>query len=264
MSFLTGVTPVILTLNEECNIGRNLQNLSWATRIVVVDSGSTDRTIDICRADPRVDLFTRAFDTHAGQYTYAVEETEIDTPWILALDADYMLTPEARSEIDALPDDQNLDAYWCPFKYAVLGRVLRSGVYPPVRALFRREAAHYIVDGHAHRLIVKGASAKLKAAFIHDDRKSLNDWLRAQQRYAQLEAVKLAVGGAGFKVTLRTRTPFAPFVMGLYCLIVRGGLFEGPPGWFYALQRTLAEALIGLALLDLRLRRGPSSASETW
>ena len=244
MSFLSQITPVILTFNEEANIGRCLANLDWASDIVVVDSHSTDRTREICAANPRVRLFERAFDSHAGQWTYAAKETGVTTPWVLALDCDYMVTPQARAEMAALPAEPAVNAYWFSFRYAVMGKVLKSGIYPPVQALYRQSATHYVQDGHTHRAVVDGPTAQLRSVLIHDDRKPLDHWLKSQLRYARLEAEKLAGGQTGMRAWLRTRTPFAPLLVGAYCLIGRGALFEGPAGWLYAAQRMLAEAMI--------------------
>src|SRR5690349_4713692 len=80
---LGAITPVILTFNESPNIKRSLAALEWADDIVVVDSGSTDGTLDLLRQYPKVRLFRRPFDTHAKQWRYALTETKILTPWIL-------------------------------------------------------------------------------------------------------------------------------------------------------------------------------------
>lgn len=258
MGFLSGVTPVILTFNEEANIGRCLANLDWAGDIVVVDSGSVDATLEICRAHPKVRVFQRPFDSHATQWTYAIGETSIATPWVLALDCDYMVTAQARAEMDALPVNGPVNGYACAFRYAVLGRVLRSGIYPPVMALYRRSAARYVQDGHTQRALVEGATSDLGSRLIHDDRKPLDHWMASQFRYAKLETKKLETAG-GLKAWLRTRTPFAAMAVGFYCLILRGAAFEGRAGWLYATQRMAAEAMIGCAWLDSRLRPNPAA-----
>ena len=103
--------------------------------------------------------------------------------------------------------------------------------------------------------MVGGECRQLVARAIHDDQKPFTRWLRSQAAYAQLEAEKLDRQARGAKAWLRTRTPFSAPAMAFYCLIGRGGLFEGPAGWFYALQRTAAEAMITAALLDRRLRK---------
>ncbi|MCU1625050.1 MAG: glycosyl transferase [Frankiales bacterium] len=263
MSFLTQVTPLILTFDEAPNIARCLERLDWAADIVVLDSGSTDATQAICRAHPRVRLFVRPFDDHASQWNYGLEQTGIATPWVLGLDCDYMVTVEATREIDVLTPSQDIGGYWTPFRYAMLGRILRSGIYPPVIALFRRGAGRYVQDGHTQRMAVDGAVGRLRAPFIHDDRKPFSRWVRSQIAYARLEADKLvAAPPSGFRGWLRTRTPFAVFSVGFYCLIVRGGLFDGPGGWLYGLQRMIAEGLISAAYLDSKLRRAISPADR--
>jgi glycosyltransferase involved in cell wall biosynthesis len=249
------ITPVILTFDEAPNIGRCLERLSWARDIVVVDSGSSDETQAICKALPQVRLFERPFDNHANQWNYAIGDTGITSPWILSLDADYMLTEAVTAELADLKPAPSVDGYWLSFRYAVMGRVLRSGIYPPVLALFRRGRGRYQQDGHTQRAVVDGERLNLVNSAIHDDQKSFARWLRSQSNYAQLEADKIDGAVAGAKSWLRGKTPFSPLVMALYCLIWRGGLFEGPPGWFYALQRTTAEAMITAAILDRRLRR---------
>ena len=86
-TMLDAITPVLLTYNEAPNIARTLQHLSWARDIVVVDSGSTDGTLDILANMPRVRVFSRPFDTHHAQWRFATEETDIATAWLLRLDA---------------------------------------------------------------------------------------------------------------------------------------------------------------------------------
>src|SRR5258708_5729935 len=99
---LDEITPVLLTYNEEQNIGRTLSRLGWAKDIIVVDSGSTDRTLAILAACSNVRMFNRRFDTHANQWRYAIEETQIATDWILRLDADYQLSDALVSELAEL------------------------------------------------------------------------------------------------------------------------------------------------------------------
>jgi glycosyltransferase involved in cell wall biosynthesis len=254
-AMLDRITPVILTFDEAPNIGRVLDRLTWARDIVVVDSNSTDGTQAICAQHPNVRLFTRPFDNHADQWNFAIAETEIRADWILALDADFILTEAVVAELAALAPPDSVAGYWLSFRYAMMGKVLRSGVYPPLLALYRRSQGRYVQDGHTQRAVVEGETRRLTSPALHDDRKPLSRWLRSQGNYAQLEADKLAARPAGLKAWLRARTPFAPLAMGLYCLIWRGGLFEGPAGWAYALQRMIAEGMISAAVLDRRLRR---------
>src|SRR5262245_16737028 len=114
---LDQITPVLLTYDEEENISRTLDRLGWARDIVVVDSFSTDATVYNARSRPRVRLFQRIFDDHAQQWNYAIQETNIKTEWILALDADYFLTDEFIEELAKLAPDADVNSYWVSFTY---------------------------------------------------------------------------------------------------------------------------------------------------
>jgi glycosyltransferase involved in cell wall biosynthesis len=96
---LDQITPLILTYNEAPNIARTLESLRWASEIVVVDSYSTDDTAQIAATFPNVRVVRRAFDCHRHQWDFGLKETGIGTQWVLALDADYIITAELESEL---------------------------------------------------------------------------------------------------------------------------------------------------------------------
>ena len=96
---IDNITPLILTFNEAPNIGRTLEQLRWARDIVVVDSFSDDATLEIVSTFPQARVFQREFDSFAGQCNFGLSETEIQTEWVLSLDADYLLTPEMIEEL---------------------------------------------------------------------------------------------------------------------------------------------------------------------
>lgn len=251
-----GVTPLILTYNEEANIGRVLERLTWAPRIVVVDSFSTDATLDIARSFPQVDIVQRQFDSFAAQCNFGLGHVETD--WVLSMDADYVCTTELAAEIEALPPEPDVHGYAVSFRYCIFGRPLRGTLYPERVALYRRAYATYRQDGHAHRVHVEGPVGRLRAPMLHDDRKPLDAWLAAQQRYAAQEADKLLATSPdqlGLVDRLRRQMVLAPVLTPFYCLFVKGGILDGRAGWAYALQRTYAEILLALRLLDRRLRR---------
>jgi glycosyltransferase involved in cell wall biosynthesis len=252
---LEQITPLILTYNEAPNIGRTLAQLTWAGDIVVVDSFSTDDTVEITSSFPRVRVFQRAFDSHRNQWEFGLRETGIETPWVLALDADYVLTSDSVAELKNLEPHPNTAGYRSGFVYCINGKKLHSGIYPPVTVLYRRDAASYVQDGHTQRVAVEGAVKDLRAPLLHDDRKSLRHWLNSQARYAELEAAKLSTAGRedlNLKDRLRLWFVVAPAATLFYCLIVRGGIFDGWRGFYYAFQRTLAELMLSLYLLDSR------------
>src|SRR5215218_8013153 len=104
---LDQITPLVLTYNEAPNIARTLAALSWAKDIVVVDSFSDDNTVEIAKSFPHVRVFQRAFDCHRNQWEFGLKETGISTAWVLALDADYVISDDLVNELaDLKPDAQ--------------------------------------------------------------------------------------------------------------------------------------------------------------
>jgi glycosyltransferase involved in cell wall biosynthesis len=248
---LEQITPLILTYNEAPNLARALAGLSWAKEIVVVDSFSDDETVEIARSFPTVRVVQRAFDSHRNQWEFGLKETGISTPWVLALDADYVVTGEFVAELEKLQPDPRIAGYRASFIYCINGKKLRSGIYPPVTVLYRRDAASYVQDGHTQRIAVEGTIEELRAPLLHDDRKSLRRWLNSQARYTELEAQKLRAADKqelGIADRLRRWRILVPPAMLVYCLIVRGGIFDGWQGFYYAFQRTVAELMLAVNL----------------
>jgi glycosyltransferase involved in cell wall biosynthesis len=251
---LEEITPLILTYNEAPNISRTLECLAWACDIVVVDSFSEDDTVEIATSFSQVRLFQREFDCHRNQWEFGLRETGIRTPWVLALDADYVVTSDLRDELSR-GWDAAIAGYRANFIYCINGRKLQSGIYPPVTVLYRREAATYVQDGHTQRVVIDGPVADLHQPLLHDDRKPLRRWLRSQTRYAELEAQKLLAADRNTLSVvdrLRLWSIVVPPATLFYCLIVRGGIFDGWPGLYYAIQRTLAELILSLYLIESR------------
>ncbi len=252
------ITPLIITFNEEDNIERTLAPLFWASQILIIDSGSTDATLEIAARYPRARVVHRAFDDFATQCNFGV--SLIETPWVLSLDADYEISDGFRVEIAPLEPNEMTAGFRAGFVYRIFGRPLRGTLYPPRVVLYRRERAHYRNEGHGHRVAIDGAIADLKSKIFHDDRKPLSRWFASQQRYAQAEADYLLAASFNDMAMvdrLRRTGWAAPLIALLYVLVVRRCIFDGWPGWVYALQRMLAETMIALEILDRRLR--PSS-----
>ena len=262
---LEKITPVILTYNEAPNIGRTLDQLQWARDIIVIDSGSTDETLAILGRYPHVRVVHRDFDSFAAQCNFGL--TQIRTEWVLSLDADYLITDDLISEIQHLRPESSTSAYFVKFIYCVNGKRLRGAAYPPRRVLHRRERAIYENDGHAHHVRVTGDTRWLSSFILHDDRKSLSHWLRAQDGYMRLESNKLsetAWNELGWADRIRKMRVVAPIAILFYCLFVKGAILDGRAGLYYTFQRVLAELLLSLYLFEVLRAKSeePSAKGE--
>jgi glycosyltransferase involved in cell wall biosynthesis len=250
---LNEITPLVLTYNEAPNLGRTLDRLAWARDIVVVDSLSTDDTRALAARYPSVRVIERAFTTHAEQWNFGLGQTGIKTDWVLALDADFVLTEDVVREIGALSPPDNVVGYRASFTYCIDGKPLRSAVYPPVTVLYRRTHASYQQDGHTQRVHVDGPVVELSSRILHDDRKSLAHWIASQVNYMRLEAEKLSTtpsSSLGMVDRIRRWIVVAPPAMFLHCLFVSGGILDGWRGVYYALQRAAAELILSLSLAE--------------
>lgn len=255
MQVLSLVTPLIITYNEEANIARTLNGLAWAKRILVVDSGSTDNTLAIISSFSQVEVFKRKFDTFADQCNFGL--SQITTRWCLSLDADHIVTDQFRDElvgiIATLPAD--IVAVRTEFRYLVYGKPLRGSLLPPRLNLIRPQHGCYQNDGHSHHFIPNGPISSMHHPLLHDDRKPLDRWLCAQQRYLSQESTKLLStprDQLSFADRIRLKHVIAPIIVPLLSLVWHRGLLDGWRGWFYAMQRAYAEILLSLMLWEAR------------
>lgn len=256
MTMINQISVLILTYNEEPNIGRTLEALARFEEVVVLDSGSSDGTANVVSQYPNARLVTRPFDNHATQWSYGLDNMGIARRWILALDADYVLSPALVDEIEKLHPLDDQGGYRVAFRYCIHGRRLSASLYPAHVVLYRRDRARYTQEGHTQRVIVDGKIDELVAQIDHDDRKSLTRWLSSQLRYARLEADHLlGVPQARLRLVdkIRLTGTFGPFLVFFYTLLVKRCILDGWPGWLYVLQRTTAEIMIALYILDHNL-----------
>ena len=268
---MISVAALILTHNEEENIARTMAAIPPVEQVVIVDSQSSDQTLEIAkRARPDVRVVQREFDAHTEQWNFGLDQ--VTTEWVLTLDADYELSPELQAEIAELEPTPDVVGYAAEFEYRIYGHPLRASSYPPRVVLFRVAKARYVDDGHTQLLKPNGRVEKLAGKIYHDDRKPLSHWIQAQDRYAILEARHLLEmrnaesglrnldgpeGGSrkekiNFQDRLRLKIFFAAPAMFVYLLFARGLILNGWQGWYYVMQRTIAEMLLSLRLLTER------------
>lgn len=249
------ITPVLLTRNEAPNIGRTLERLTWADRVLILDSGSDDETRSIIAGFANVRIEERTFDSHAAQWEAAIRSPSVTTDWVLALDADYVLSSELVEELGKIDFESSLSGFRARFRYCIEGVPLRASLYPPLVVLFDRRRAHYRQDGHTQRLVVEGPIGDLKGRIFHDDRKNFSRFVEAQHRYARLEAEKIRATPFGElppSGRLRKLGIVAPVLVPIWLLLGRGLILEGRRGLTYVRQRMVAEWMIARAMFASR------------
>jgi glycosyltransferase involved in cell wall biosynthesis len=189
------LSAVVITRDNERTIGRCIESLRWADEIIVVDSGSTDRTPEICRELGARVHFTADWPGHGPQKNRALDLATHE--WVLAIDSDEWVTPDLRSEIERTLAHPAHPGYAIPRRSSFCGRWMRhSGWWPDrVVRLFRRNAGRF-TDDHTHeRLIVDGALGRLRAPIFHETITDLDQMLHKMNAYSTATAhMKLAQG----------------------------------------------------------------------
>ncbi len=223
----------ILAYNEETKIGAAIESVLWADEVVVVDSGSTDRTLEIGRSyGARVEEVT--FEGFGRLRNRAVELCSHE--WVLSIDSDERCTPDAREQIRSVISDPNaLDAYYIPRKNYFMGRWIRhSGWYPDYRQpqLFRKGKLLYADDLVHEGFRALGSVGYLKSPIWQFPFSDPSEILRKADRYSNLGAGKLAlkgVRGSLFKALIHGAGNF------LRIYILKAGFLDGWAGFMIAL-----------------------------
>jgi glycosyltransferase involved in cell wall biosynthesis len=190
------ISVIVIAKNSEATIRRCLESVAWADEIVLVDSGSTDRTAEIGR-----ELGARVHQTpdwpgHGPQKNRALDLATGD--WVFSLDSDEWITPEVRAELEAAmaaPGDKA--AFMLPRRSSFCGRFMRhSGWWPDyVKRLFRRGTARFSDDQGHDRLIVNGAVGRLAKPIHHETITSLEQLIDKMNTYSAMTARNLQQRG---------------------------------------------------------------------
>lgn len=228
------LSVIIITLNEAENIRPCLESVGWADEIVVVDSGSSDGTVEICREFGAKVLINTDWPGFGPQKNRALEQASGD--WILSLDADERVSPALRQSIEAILAKPAADGYLLPRQAYFLGHPMRHGGWWPdyVLRLFRRQAGSFAPVLVHETVLLQGKTAKLQEPLIHFSYVSLEQLLAKINKYSSAGArqaqSKQKTGSLG-KALARGFWAF----FRAYCL--RAGFLDGSAGLIAAISK---------------------------
>ena len=279
------VSVLLLTLNEAKNLNRCLDALVWCDDVAIVDSGSTDGTLDIAHAR-NVRILHRPFDTFASQRNFGLIEAEFKNDWVLHLDADEVVTPEFVARLLALEPQEGIDAYQIPSKLIVFDQWLRhAGMFPVYQVrlgrigrLTFRQVGHGQQEDLPPGRIGRFDEPYLHYAFSH----GLREWLDKHVVYAAAEANELIVAQqmtpfrlgnslSRDRVTRRRAAkaltlwlPFflRPLMRFVYIYVVRRGFLDGRIGFVYAFMLSTYEAMIAILAYEKMRESGDPNVSS--
>lgn len=261
------VSALILTYNEEINIARCLDALTWCDDIVLIDSGSTDLTLTIARQHG-ARILERGFDNFAAQRNFGLDHGAFKHDWVLHLDADEEVTPAFRATIEALEPEPGVDGYYVPSKTMLLGQWLKhAGMYPTYQArLGHRERMRFIQVGHGQREdLPPEKMGRIDEPYLHYNfSHGMRPWLEKHLRYADDEAALIAhyrsaqpsrADMAGDAASARratkakaARIPLAlrPLARFFYIYFLRQGFRDGRAGFTYAFMMAVYEGMTAI------------------
>lgn len=268
------VTFVIPTRNEERNLRATLSLIAdWAGQVVVLDSLSEDRTLQIAR-EFGVQIVQRKFDNFAAHKNWALDNLTLENQWIFLLDADERVSPALRDEIAEVIATDVCDGYYVARMNHFMGRWVRHcGMYPDFNLrLFKHRLGRYedrLVHEH---VILNGRAGYLKNPLDHNDFKGLERWFDRHNTYSSMEALEVRalldgpqtsrISGHLFKRGPQRRRflkefayrylPFRSLFVFCWMYFVQLGFLDGRLGFRYSFLRAFLEYQITLKLEEIR------------
>jgi glycosyltransferase involved in cell wall biosynthesis len=281
------VSAVVHTLNEEHNLEYCLRSLGWVHEIFIIDSGSTDRTLEIARRyTPHVVVRQGNRGTLVEQRNWALQNMPFTTDWAFVVDADEVIPEDLAAEIaeEMKNPSPDVDGYWLRSKIFFMGRWIKhASMYPTwVLRLFRHKVIRYEKRAvNAHPGITRERERFLKKHFLHDDHDGMAGLLARLPEFGRLEAIEYAKTQAAagpappLREILRSRAvrrrwmktkfirmPLRPVVLFTYLYIVRGGFLDGYAGFVWVVLKALQEWFLNLYLWEKRRNEAMAASGD--
>lgn len=271
---MNDIAVVILTYNEIENINYAIKNIKeWANEIIIVDSGSTDGTVEYVKEEG-CKVFYRKFDDFSSQRKFALNNIEIESSWLFILDADEYLTDELKEEITKELVNPQFDGYMIKRRFYWMGIWIKRGYYPTKLLRFGRKGLIDCDDRliNEHMICKTSKVGSFKFDFIDENRKGLTDWISKHNNYSTREADALLVEdnakyrffGSQYerKRWIRTniwnKSPvfLRPLVYFFYRVIIKLGFLDGPKAILYHfLHAFIYRCLIDAKFLEKKWKR---------
>lgn len=238
----SNVSVIIITLNEERDIERSLESVSWSDDIVVVDSYSEDSTVEIARRYTEK-VFLREFSGFSDQRQFAASQCSND--WVLSIDADEVISGELCEEIKERLASGGHDAYHIPIATLMFGGWLKHGNWYPnyhIR-LYRRSRAEW--GGFVHeKIVVHGSCGYLKRPILHYHNNTISSYISNTDKYTDLDVSNTTQlpDNILFRLTLR---PLYSFIKNF---ILQGGILDGVRGFIVCCMRAGYEFVLAAKL----------------
>lgn len=261
------ISVLILTFNEENNIGECIESVSWSDDILVLDSGSTDNTVSIAKCKG-ARILERPFDNFANQRNYGLEHGELEYDWVLHLDADERVTSELKKELISKAQKGRYKAYQIASKLMFLNRWIKhAGMYPTYQIRFgTKKDLKFKQVGHGQRGAVKedeiGILEEPLEHYVFS--KGITDWIEKHNRYSTDEAqyalhmyqkdlpsiTKLLNSTSQqrrrFLKAISYKLPFRPLWRFIYMFFLKRGFLDGRAGFYYCILLGIYEFFIDL------------------
>jgi glycosyltransferase involved in cell wall biosynthesis len=283
------ISVIILSFNEEIHIKRCIEKVSVLTnKIFIVDSYSTDKTVEIARQLGATVIHNKWPGNQAAQFNWALDHLDIDTEWIIRLDADEYLTGELIDEIiDRLPLlDKNITGVLLDRRLVFMGKLIRYGVDKvTILRLFRKNNARYSQSWmDEHLILLKGETVLFKSSFIDDNLQTLGNWTDKHNDYSIREAINILDNQIGLlnnkenhSVNIRKKNFYAKLPMFyrafgyfVFRYIFKLGFLDGKEGFIrHFLQGWWYRTLVDAKLLEIQKACGDDkikikSYLKTW